>query len=112
MFVCSRIAPRDIEPRRLGLDPLAPGLERRIPAPLAFTSMWMRFLIDFFSGTIWNQMRGPSPFGSSILSEPDAQLVLGHADRPVEVVPRVEAGRRWCDDIVQRLGPEVREQFG
>src|SRR5215207_4854792 len=41
-----------------------------------------------------------------------AKLVLGHTDRPVEVVPRVEAGRRWCDDIVQRLGPEVREQFG
>ena len=32
--------------------------------------MWMRFLIDFFSGTIWNQMRGPSPFGSSMMSVP------------------------------------------
>jgi hypothetical protein len=31
-------------------------------ATLAFTSIWMRFLIDFFSGTIWN--------GSVALSDP------------------------------------------
>ncbi|WP_328327345.1 hypothetical protein OHA70_00705 [Kribbella sp. NBC_00382] len=38
--------------------------------PLALTSMWMRFLIDFSSGTTWNQIRGRSPFGSAMLSNP------------------------------------------
>ena len=58
------------ESRRLSLDPLAPGVERQTATTARVTSMWMRFLIDFFSGTIWNQMRGPSPFGFSMMSEP------------------------------------------
>jgi hypothetical protein len=37
----------------------------------------MRFLIDFFSGTIWNQMRGPSPFGSSMRSVPQPSSSSG-----------------------------------
>jgi hypothetical protein len=37
----------------------------------------MRFLIDFFSGTTWNQMRGPSPVGSSMLSEPPLSSASG-----------------------------------
>ena len=32
--------------------------------------MCHRFLIDFASGTTWNQMAGPSPLGSTILSSP------------------------------------------
>src|SRR3954447_22764501 len=41
-----------------------------------------------------------------------AELVLRQPDRAVEVVPAVEAGRRRGDDVVQRLGPEVRERRG
>jgi hypothetical protein len=42
----------------------------------------------------------------------DAELLLGHADGPVERVPRVEAVGWRRDDVVQCLGPEACERLG
>jgi hypothetical protein len=74
--------------------------------------MWMRFLIDFFSGTIWKQMGGPSPFGSSMMSVP---LPSSSSGTPIDLKKSSHESKPdggGCDDVVQRLGPEMRERFG
>ena len=66
-----------------------------------------RFLIDFFSGTIWNQMRGPSPFGSSTSgrSTHRGRRTLNRAacHRPGlihrVVLQRVRAWPEWVHDM-------------
>src|SRR5215207_11367933 len=91
------------EPRRLGLDPLAPDVEPHIAATAGVhvdvDAVLDRLLIgDDLEPDAWTlTVRILDSVGAR------AKLVLGHTDRPVEVVPRIEAGRRWCDDIVQRL---------
>ena len=42
--------------------------------PLAWMSRCSRFLTALASGTTWNQMRGPWPCGSKILSAPIPHL--------------------------------------
>src|SRR5580693_3258573 len=58
---------------------VASGTERSVvPAPpLAWMSRWRRFLTTLASGIIWNQMRGPSPWGSMMLSAPIPSSLSG-----------------------------------
>ena len=41
----------------------------------------------------------------------EVQVFVGQTDRPIEVVPRVETGRRRRDHVVQRLRPEQRQRL-
>ena len=69
-FVRSRVAPSDTS-RAASASTRSRLASSGVSRPsLARTSMCRRFLIDFFSGTTWNQMRGPSPRGSTMRSVP------------------------------------------
>jgi hypothetical protein len=58
------------QPLRLGADEPAPGLDR-VRSPAADGDVeCSRFLSVFFSGTTWNQIRGPLPAGSMMQSRP------------------------------------------
>ena len=69
-------------------------------------------MIDFCSGTTWNQIRGPSPCGIRDAVGADAELLLRRRRSTGRTRP-TSRSRRWrFDDVVQRLGPEVRERLG
>src|SRR5450756_1094956 len=100
------------EPRRLSLDPLAPGVERR-------TATTARVHVDVdavLDRLLLGDDLEPDARTLTVRILDDvratAKFVFRHTNRPEEVVPRVEAGRRRCDHVVQRLGPETSERFG
>ena len=69
-MVRSRVAPRATSRSASASTSWARTSSDDPRPPLALTSMCQRFLIDFASGTTWNQMAGPSPWGSTMLSSP------------------------------------------
>ena len=79
--------------------------------PLTVMSRCSRFLSVFFSGTTWNQIRGPPPAGSMMRVKAEAELVLAHADGAPVVVPVVIAIRRRLEFVAKRGHPEPRERF-
>jgi hypothetical protein len=59
-----------LQPLRLRADEPALVLIGLVCPPLTVMSMCSRFLSVFFSGTTWNQIRGPLPARSTMQSRP------------------------------------------